>query len=175
MVGCRVRPHGHTGPAYDDLVIQHPMAAPAAALLLTAGLVTGCGAYVSAPQSHGDLLTIATGVSAIEIVMTPDLWERSTPNADAAELREVEGTNPGGDLADRGLKLYTLTGAQLVSYLNHLESRAYGGWMERAGTPQMFQRLYDEITPVVQEIDGPRGPDEPAPRVVLDDTITGDA
>lgn len=150
------------------------MAARTAALVLALGLATGCGAHVPAPASHGELLSIATGVSAFEIVMTPDLWKRSTPSG-VGSLRTLEGQDPGGDLADRGLTLYTLTGSQLVTYLDHLEPLAYGGWLEKGGTPQMYQRIYDEIAPVVQEIDGPRGPEEPAPRVVLDDTITGNA
>jgi hypothetical protein len=154
------------------VVIQRPLVVRAAALLLTVGLVAGCGALTTPPENHNDLLTIATGVSAFEVVMTSDLWERSTPTSDYANLRDVEGQNPGGDMADRGLELYTLSGNQLVSYLNHLQPLAYGGWLQKSGTPQMYQRIYDEIAPVVQEIDGPRGPEEPAPRVVLDDTIT---
>ncbi|MFE7461753.1 hypothetical protein ACWFMI_23095 [Nocardiopsis terrae] len=152
-------------------MIRPPLAASAAALMLTAGLTTGCGALTLPPEEHSDLLTTATGVSTFELVVTPDLWDKTTLTA-RDELQELEGSDPGGDLSDRGLELYTLSGAQLVTYLDHLRRKGHGGWLERSGTPEVHQRVYDEITPVVEQIDGPRGEEEPAPRVVLDDTIT---
>ncbi|WP_110052241.1 hypothetical protein [Nocardiopsis sp. L17-MgMaSL7] len=116
-------------------------------------------------------MTTATGVSAFELVVTPDLWARTIPSTGNSSLRDLEGSDPGGDLSDRGLELYTLSGSQLVNYLNHNRRLGYGGWLQQAGTPEVHRRVYDDITPVIEQIDGPRGEEEPAPRVVLDDTV----
>ncbi|MBB6001344.1 hypothetical protein HNR25_005175 [Streptomonospora salina] len=145
-------------------------------VLLAAALiaVSGCGADADSPKGHDERMDKASGVSVFELVITSDLWEETMPGGINSDLGDVKGTSPGGKLADRGLKEYRLSGAQLVEYLDNIETCGYGGWMETSGCGAngtvLAKRVYDEIAPVLDEISGPRGPDEPAPRVVIDDT-----
>jgi hypothetical protein len=147
----------------------------AAAVVLTAA--TGCGeAFTDPPEGHEDRLHKAAGVAAFELVVTQDLWDDTIPKDRFSGLRDIEGTDPGDeDLASRGLMQFTMSGRQLVAYLEEVERDGYGGWLEettRGSTQRVVsKRVYDEIAPVIDAIEGPRGPEDPAPRLVLDDTV----
>jgi hypothetical protein len=148
----------------------------AAAVVLTAA--TGCGeAFTDPPEGHEDRLHKAAGVAAFELVVTQDLWDTTIPPMERVSgLRDIKGTDPGDEeLASRGLMQFTMSGRQLVAYLEEVERDGYGGWSEehaRSTAEQVVsKRVYDEIAPVIDAIEGPRGPEDPAPRLVLDDTV----
>ncbi|MFD3685470.1 hypothetical protein ACFWTE_11695 [Nocardiopsis sp. NPDC058631] len=136
---------------------------------LLALALTGC---VNTPPEQGDRLARAAGTASMSIVMPLGLWEQTKPTYEA-ELDELEPVPLKGEEGERGLVRVNLTGTQLVEYMNHLDNDAHGYGIE-AETPEnqaAAARVYTAISEVVDQITARTGEDQPAPEVVIDDTI----
>lgn len=150
--------------------LTKPRRAAAAAVVALALFLTGC---TETPAEHADRLTKAAGTASITIVMPLGLWEQTLPTYQGSELRELEPEPLDGAEGERGLVRVNLTGTQLVEYLDELNREAHGVGLE-AEPPERqaaTSRVYTAISEVVDQISPRAGEDDPAPEVVIDDTV----
>ncbi|MFC9089539.1 hypothetical protein [Nocardiopsis dassonvillei] len=144
--------------------------ASAAATLALALALTGC---TNTPAGHSQRLSRASGTASVTIVMPVGLWEQTKPGYEGSELHELEPAPLDGEQGDRGLVRVTLTGTQLVEYLEELNGDAHGVALE-ARPPEdqaAASRVYTAISEVVDQITPRTSEDEPAPEVIIDDTV----
>lgn len=144
--------------------------AGAAAALALALALTGC---TDTPAEHDDRLAKASGTASVTIVMPLGLWEQTLPVFQGSELHELEPEPLEGSEGERGLVRVNLTGTQLVEYLDELNREAHGVGLE-AEPPERqaaTSRVYTAISEVVDQISPRMGEDDPAPEVVIDDTV----
>lgn len=149
--------------------LRHTTAA--AVLALTAALIlSACGAFTTSSDQQKDRLQKAAGIGTITLVMTPDLWTGTRPD----DLKKVSQQPADGDPGRRGLVDVTLTGAQLVDYLDELNNRIHPGWMDDHYTGQqkaLARRVYNSLGPAVDHVTNATAPGDPAPQVLIDDTL----
>ncbi|MET8168886.1 hypothetical protein ABZT34_32325 [Streptomyces sp. NPDC005329] len=67
----------------------------------------------------------AAASAPLSIVCNKDVWEAIRPDG----LEKVTTTPADGPRGQRGTVRVTLTGAQLVTYLDQLDQDAHPGWM----------------------------------------------
>lgn len=144
--------------------------AGAAATLVLVLALTGC---TSTPEEHGDRLTRAAGTASVTIVMPLGLWEQTKPTYGRSDLGELEPAPLDGEEGERDLVRVTLTGTQLSQYLDHLDRDAHSGALYAAPAQDRAaaSRVYTAISEVVDQIAPRTSEDEPAPEVVIDDTV----
>ncbi|MGW8526971.1 hypothetical protein [Nocardiopsis sp. NPDC055824] len=142
----------------------------AAATLALALALTGC---VNTPAEHGDRLARSAGTASITIVMPLGLWEQTQPTYSGSELRTLEPAPMGGEQGERGLVRVNLTGTQLSEYLDYLDHDAHASafYAIPAEDQAAAARVYTAISEVVDQITPRTGEDEPAPEVIIDDTV----
>ncbi|MFE2640553.1 hypothetical protein ACFXKS_34965 [Streptomyces scopuliridis] len=137
--------------------------------LLAAALTFLAGCANDPPAGHAERIEKAAGVAAFKIACTRDLWERTShpeygeDSFDGAEPREL-----GGGPGERGLVEVTLTGTQLVDYLEALEQDVSDGPFANSDDQPMARRMYAALAPVVDRIERD-GPPAEIPRAVVDD------
>lgn len=142
----------------------------AAAALALALALTGC---TNTPAEHDDRLAKASGTASVTIVMPLGLWEQTKPSFRGSELGELEPAPLEGEEGERGLVRVNLTGTQLVEYLEELNSDAHGVALEARPAEEQAAaaRVYTAVSEVVDQITPRTGKDDPAPEVVIDDTV----
>jgi hypothetical protein len=136
-------------------------------------LLTGCGAGTHSPSQQGARLTKAAGVSSITVVCVKSLWDDTKPDG-----IKVPTPAAPGERGKRGLVQVTLTGPQLVSYLKELDRNAHPGWGNADDTRDNkaeSNRVYNTLAQAVDKISNVRNASDPAPEVIIDDTIPTDA
>ncbi|MFF1908266.1 hypothetical protein [Kitasatospora sp. NPDC058218] len=150
-------------------ITTHRLPLRAAAGILGALLLVGCGAATQSPASHDSMLTKAAGVGTMSIVCAADLWDRTRPD----KLEKVEKPPAEGERGGRGLVRITLTGTQLVDYLKELDFQAHPGWANDHPhhDQPMAKRVYDVLAPAVANVKNARAASDPAPEVLIDDTL----
>ncbi|WP_405622374.1 hypothetical protein [Streptomyces sp. NBC_01508] len=95
----------------------------------------------------------------------------SVPRPD--DLKKVTTTPADGERGQRGMVRITLTGAQLVTYLSHLDGDAHPGWLGPDFPDQeaVSGRVYDALAPAIDKTTTARSATDPAPEVLIDDTL----
>ncbi|MFE7529422.1 hypothetical protein ACFU7Y_27425 [Kitasatospora sp. NPDC057542] len=145
----------------------------AAAPLLTALLLAGCGIATQSPPSHDSALNKAAGIGTMSIVCASDMWDRTRPTS----LSKVDKPPAEGERGSRGLVRVTLTGSQLVDYLKELDWNGHPGWGNEEGPDrahhdeQIARRMYDVLAPAVANVKNARSAADAAPEVLVDDTL----
>ncbi|MFJ5927638.1 hypothetical protein ACIQF6_34085 [Kitasatospora sp. NPDC092948] len=150
--------------------------ARAAALLCGVLSLAGCGVETQSPASNDSTLNKAAGIGTMSVVCTGDMWERTRP----VSLAKVETKPADGERGARGLVRVTLTGAQLVDYLKELDFNGHPGWGtskvdHEQHDQQIAKRMYDALTPAVAHATNARSATDPAPEVLVDDTLASPA
>ncbi|MEU3465273.1 hypothetical protein ABZ721_35725 [Streptomyces sp. NPDC006733] len=130
-------------------------------------LLAGCGAGTHSPAAQGARLTKAAGVSSITVICVKGLWDDTRP------IGTKVSTPPApGERGQRGLVQITLTGPQLVAYLKELDANAHPGWASGGRDNKAEStRVYDALSQAVDKITAVRTSSDPAPEVIIDDTI----
>ncbi|MFJ9447168.1 hypothetical protein ACIRRH_35760 [Kitasatospora sp. NPDC101235] len=145
----------------------------AAAPLLSTVLLAGCGAATQSPPSHDAALSKAAGIGTMSIICTADMWDRTRPE----NLGKVDKPPAEGERGTRGLVKVTLTGSQLVDYLKELDWNGHPGWGlgdtvdHEHHDEQIARRMYDALAPAVTNAKNARSATDPAPEVLVDDTL----
>lgn len=148
-----------------------------AALAATATIVvltlTACGANTQSPAHHDSRMKKAAGIGSLSIVCNKDVWESTRPD----ELKEVTTTTADGPRGQRGMVRITLTGAQLVTYLDQLDQDAHPGWLgsDLPDQQAVSGRVYDALTPAIDTATAARSTADPAPEILIDDTLATEA
>ncbi|MFE1400309.1 hypothetical protein ACFW53_20440 [Nocardiopsis dassonvillei] len=143
-------------------------AAAAAALALS---LTGC---MNTPAEHDARLSKASGVASVTIVMPLGLWEQTKPSYSGSELNDLEPAPLDGAEGERGLVRVNLTGTQLMEYLDDLSHDAHASGLAASSTSEeraAASRVYTAISETVDQITPRTGEDDPAPEVIIDDTV----
>lgn len=142
----------------------------AAATLALALALTGC---MYTPAEHGDRLARSAGTASVTIVMPLGLWEQTKPTYNGSELSDLEPVPMDGEEGKRGLVRVNLTGTQLSEYLDHLDHDAHASafYSIPAEEQAAAERVYTAISEVVDQITPRTSEDEPAPEVIIDDTV----
>lgn len=93
--------------------------------------------------------------------------------------RQLEEQPPAesNEEGERGLVRVNLTGTQLTEYLDHLDHDAHASafYSISAEDQAAAARVYTAISDVVDQISPRSDEDDPAPEVIIDDTITEEA
>ncbi|MFJ9447167.1 hypothetical protein ACIRRH_35755 [Kitasatospora sp. NPDC101235] len=147
------------------------MKIPYLSLRVTAGvlgalLLTGCGTRT--PPSQEARLTKASGVANISVVMPEGLWKDTKPWRD---LDKAPVDHLDGDRGARGLVRVNLTGTQVVTYMKELDYNAHPGPGDSRTNKQSSARVYDAIGGALDTIKPARTAGDPAPEVLIDDTL----
>ena len=105
------------------------------------------------------------------------LWEQTKPSFTGSDLHKMEPSPLSGEEGERGLVRINLTGTQLVEYMDDLDRDAHGyGIAEQpADDRAAASRVYTAISEVVDQIGVRQSPEDPAPEVLIDDTIIDEA
>ncbi|MEU1854300.1 hypothetical protein ABZ499_34930 [Streptomyces sp. NPDC019990] len=138
--------------------------------VITAALVlAGC---TQSPEGHDERLSKAAGVARVTIVCPKDLWEETKPDDYENKLKANVEAISSGPRGGRGLVRVTMTGTNLVKYLKELDSNAHPHAVngDNDNTPAS-RRVYKALAPEIDKIKAARGPDDPEPQIVIDDTI----
>lgn len=65
-----------------------------------------------------------------------------------------------------------MTGTNLVAYLKELDANAHASeWDSTPENTAASRRVYNAIAPAIDRIKAATSPDDPAPEIVIDDTI----
>ncbi|WP_331753884.1 hypothetical protein [Streptomyces sp. NBC_00826] len=133
-------------------------------------LVTGCAD--DPPAGHKERLHKAAGVAAFKITCTKDMWERTTafPNESIDSFQDAKPRKSDGAAGGRGLVEVTLTGSQLVDYLQQLNDDMSGGLRGRDSVEPMSRRMYEALAPVVDQIQK-NAPLTKVPAAIVDDAV----
>ncbi|MFJ5927640.1 hypothetical protein ACIQF6_34095 [Kitasatospora sp. NPDC092948] len=129
-------------------------------------LLAGCGTRT--PASQEARLTKASGVASISVVMPEGLWKDTKPWRD---LDKVPVDHLDGDRGARGLIRVNLTGTQVVTYMKYLDGNAHPGPGGGLPNKQPSARVYDAIGSALDTIKPARTAGDPAPEVLIDDTL----
>ncbi|WNI27339.1 hypothetical protein [Streptomyces sp. ITFR-16] len=142
------------------------LAATAMAVVLT---LTACGATTQSPAHHESRMKKAAGIGSLSIICNKDIWESTRPDG----LKKVTTTPADGPRGQRGMVRITLTGAQLVTYLDQLDQDAHPGWMGSDIPDQeaVSGRVYDGLAPAIDKAATARSAADPAPEILIDDTL----
>lgn len=142
------------------------LATTALAIVLT---LTACGATTQSPAHHDSRMKKAAGIGSLSIVCNKDIWTDTRPDG----LKKVTVTPADGERGQRGMVRVTLTGAQLVAYLNQLDQDAHPGWMgsDLPDQEALSGRVYDALAPAIDKATTSRSTADPAPEILIDDTL----
>ncbi|MFF3735535.1 hypothetical protein ACFYXM_36070 [Streptomyces sp. NPDC002476] len=142
-----------------------------AAALLAAALALAAGCDGEPPAGHEKRINKAVGVASFKITCTRDLWDRTShPEYGAESFDDAKPRKLPGSQGERGLVEITLTGTQLVDYLDQLAMDIGGGLFARGDDRPMAQRMYAAIAPVVDRIQKDTPPTE-VPVATVNDAI----
>ncbi|WEH43957.1 hypothetical protein [Streptomyces sp. AM 2-1-1] len=146
----------------------------AATTLITVLALTACGATTpQSPAHHDSRMKKAAGIGSLTIICNKDIWESTRPDG----LKKVTTAPAGGERGQRGMVRITLTGAQLVTYLDELDWDAHPGWVGADYPDQeaLSGRVYDALTPAIDKATTARSTADPAPEILIDDTLATQA
>ncbi|MFE2462959.1 hypothetical protein [Streptomyces sp. NPDC059402] len=131
--------------------------------------LTACGATTQSPVHHDSRMKKAAGIGSLSIVCNKDIWTDTRPDS----LKKVTITPADGERGRRGMIRLTLTGAQLVTYLDQLDQDAHPGWMGPSLPDQeaLTGRVYDALAPAIDKATTAHSTADPAPEIVIDDTL----
>ncbi|MET9497445.1 hypothetical protein [Streptomyces sp. NPDC006552] len=143
------------------------------AALILAVTLTACGAGTQSPAHHESRTKKAAGIGPVSIVCNKDMWTDTRPD----DLKKVTTTPADGERGRRGMVRVTLTGAQLVTYYNQLDRDAHPGWdgAQRPDQEAVSGRVYDALTTAIDKATKARSSADPAPEIVIDDTLATQA
>jgi hypothetical protein len=132
-------------------------------------VLSGC---TQSPAEHDDRLTKAAGLARVSILCPKDLWDETKPTGGINEAKATVSKISKGPRADRGLVRVSMTGTNLVAYLKELDSNAHPhSWNGERKNTAASRRVYDAIAPEIDRIKAATSPEDPAPEIVIDDTI----
>ncbi|MER6366478.1 hypothetical protein [Kitasatospora sp. NPDC001527] len=147
-------------------ITHHLLLRPVAGVLGVL-LLAGCGTRT--PASQEARLTKAAGVTSVSLIMPEGLWKDTKPFDD---LKKVPVERLDGDRGARGLVRINLTGTQVVTYMKFLDASAHPGpGSVNRDNKQASVRVYEAIGGALDTITPARGAGDPAPEVLIDDTI----
>ncbi|WP_435647966.1 hypothetical protein [Kitasatospora purpeofusca] len=147
-------------------ITTHHLPLRAATVVLGTLLLAGC---TQTPPSQDARLTKAAGVASLSLVMPEGLWKDTRPYKD---LDKVPVDHLDGERGARGLVRIALTGTQIVTYMKELDSNAHAPAIDGTkANKQASTRVYDELGKALDTIKAARGPGDPAPEVLIDDTL----
>ncbi|MEU2346333.1 hypothetical protein ABZ745_31685 [Streptomyces sp. NPDC013082] len=156
-------------PRHDHVQQIRRTAALAVTALAVVLTLTACGATTQSPEHHESRMKKAAGIGSLSIVCNKDIWTDTRPDG----LKKVTVTPADGERGQRGMVRVTLTGAQLVAYLNQLDQDAHPGWMgaNLSDREALSGRVYDALAPAVDKATTSRSTADPAPEILIDDTL----
>lgn len=145
----------------------------AATTLIAILALTACGATTQSPAHHDSRMKKAAGIGSLTIICNKDIWQSTRPDG----LKKVTTVPADGERGQRGMVRITLTGAQLVTYLDELDQDAHPGWMGPNLPDQeaLSGRIYDALTPAIDKVTTARSTADPAPEILIDDTLATQA
>ncbi len=162
----------------DDVVNMSKLfRSPRTVLAVAAVACLALAGCTQSPAKHDDRLTKAAGVARVTIVCSKDLWNETKPdgvNASNASVtvKATVSAISTGPRANRGLVEVTMTGTNLVAYLKELDANAHpSSWNGTPDNAAASRRVYDALAPAIDRIKAATSPDDPAPEIVIDDTI----
>lgn len=124
---------------------------------------------IQSPEEHSERLRKASGLKEFHLITTPTLWTATADRKSGGHGPiDVEGAENGD-----GLATYVLDGVQLANYLRLLDYNAHGGPMSFGAREAESQRMYNEISAVLDEITERPDPDDDPVSIVVDDAFTG--
>ncbi|MFJ6890062.1 hypothetical protein ACIQRC_35185 [Streptomyces californicus] len=150
---------------------------PRTALAVAAVACLALAGCTQSPAKHDERLTKAAGIARVTVVCSKDLWNETKPNGmntsnDTVTVKATVSAISAGPRANRGLVEVTMTGTNLVAYLKELDANAHpSSWNKTPDNAAASRRVYDAIAPAIDRIKAATSPDDPAPEIVIDDTI----
>lgn len=142
----------------------------AAGVLALATVLSLASCTIQSPAEHGERLRKAAGLKEFHLTTTPTLWEATADRkAGGHGPIDAEGTANGD-----GLATYILDGVQLANYLRLLDYNAHGAPLSHGARQAESQRMYNEISTVLDKITKRPDPDDDPVGVVVDDAFTGE-
>jgi hypothetical protein len=158
------------------VLIFHRRVLRLAAVVVGSVALAGCGIDTHTPASQDARLTKAAGVASLSLVLPEGLWRetRGDDNVGASnELNKINGDRLDGDRGARGLVRVNLSGTQVVGYMKYLDYYAHPGWGDQDGrvSKAAATRVYDALGAALDTIRGARTASDPAPEVLIDDTM----
>ncbi|MEU6503814.1 hypothetical protein ABZ895_30180 [Streptomyces californicus] len=97
---------------------------------------------------------------------------KNISNGPESSVKATASAVSTGPRADRGLVEVTMAGTNLVAYLKELDANAHSSsWSGTPGNAAASRQVYDAIAPAIDRIKAATSPDDPAPEIVIDDTI----
>ncbi|MFD8599179.1 hypothetical protein ACFV1L_29655 [Kitasatospora sp. NPDC059646] len=138
------------------------------ALAVCSLLLTACGLQTHTPASQDARLTKAAGIANISLLMPKSLWSDTKPysSLDKVGIDELDG-----DRGARGLVRVNLTGTQVITYMKELDENAHPGWLDGDYKKESSARVYEAIGTALDGIKPARSASDPAPEVLIDDTL----
>ncbi|MFD8732011.1 hypothetical protein [Streptomyces sp. NPDC059611] len=163
----------------DDVVNMSKLfRSPRTVLAVAAVACLALAGCTQSPAKHDERLTKAAGVARVTIVCSKDLWEETKPdgvnvsNGPENTVKATVSAISTGPRANRGLVEVTMTGTNLVAYLKELDANAHpSSWNGTPDNAAASRRVYDALAPAIDRIKAVTSPDDPAPEIVIDDTI----
>lgn len=163
----------------DDVVNMSKLfRSPRTALAVAAVACLALAGCTQSPAAHDERLTKATGIARVIVACSKDLWNETKPdgknisNGPENSVKATVSAVSTGPRADRGLVEVTMTGMNLVAYLKELDANAHSSsWSGTPGNAAASRQVYDAIAPAIDRTKAATSPDDPAPEIVIDDTI----